>query len=101
MANLKLVALYQEDLQDIFKYLELHYLVFLVRYSLVRYNVLYEKSAAYADNDYGLCSDKMDRNACLQEQRNMAVLYTCDILMVSLSIMMSAYYLYEPSNKRP
>ena len=67
---------------------------------------MYETSAAYAGYDYGLCSDYTNRIACLQEQRDMpsdvvmAILYTRSVLTVSLSIAKSAYYLYEPVNRR-
>lgn len=97
MATLNLVALYPEDLQDAFEYVGLRYLTFPVRY-----DVLYETSAAYAGYGYGLCSDYTDRKACRQEQEDMpsdvvmAVLYTRTVLTVSLSVMGSAYYLYEP-----
>ena len=100
VATLNLVALYHEDLQDAFKYVGLRYLAFPVRY-----DVLYETSAAYAGYDYGLCSDYTNRTACKQEQGDMpsevvmAILYTRTVLTVSLSVTKSAYYLYEPSNR--
>lgn len=100
VATLNLVALYHEDLQDAFDYVGLRYLTFPVRY-----DILYETSAAYAGYDYGLCSDYVDRNARKQEQGSMpsdvvmAVLYTRTVLTVSLSITKSAYYLYEPLNR--
>lgn len=100
MATLNLVALYPEDLQDAFEHVGLRYLTFPVRY-----DVLYETSAAYAGYDYGLCSDYIDRNGCKQEQDDMpsevvmAVLYTHTVLTVSLSITKSAYYLYEPLHR--
>lgn len=99
-ATLNLVALYPEDLQDAFEYVGLRYLTFPVRY-----DVLYETSAAYAGYGYGLCSDYTDRNACKQEQVDMpsdvvmAVLYTRTALTVSLSVIKSAYYLYEPLDR--
>ena len=100
VATLNLVALYDEDLQDAFEFVGLRYLTFPLRY-----DVLYETSAAYAGYGYGLCSDYTDRSACKHEQVNMpsdvvmAVLYTRTVLTVSLSIMKSAYYLYEPLNR--
>lgn len=100
VASLNLVALYQEDLQDAFEYVGLRYLSFPVRY-----DVLYETSAAYAGYDNGLCSNYTDRDACKHEQDEMpsvvvmAILYTRTVLTVSLSIMKSAYYLYEPLNR--
>ena len=99
-ATLNLVALYPEDLQDAFEHVGLRYLTFPVRY-----DIFYETSAAYAGYGYGLCSDYTDRNACKQEQVDMpsdvvmAVLYTRTALTVSLSVMKSAYYLYEPLNR--
>ena len=99
-ATLNLVALYPEDLQDAFEYVGLRYLTFPVRY-----DTLYETSAAYTGYGYGLCSDYTDRITCKQEQVNMpsdvvmAVLYTRTALTVSLSVMKSAYYLYEPLNR--
>ena len=97
VATLNLVALYPEDLQDAFEYVGLRYLTFPVRYG-----VLYETSAAYAGYKFGLCSDYTNRSACKNEQVNMpfevvmAVLYTRTALTVSLSIMASAYYMWEP-----
>ena len=97
VATLNLVALYPEDLQDAFEYVGLRYLTFPVRYG-----VLYETSAAYACYKFGLCSDYTNRRACKQEQVDlpsevvMAVLYTRSALTVSLSVMKSAYYLWEP-----
>ena len=99
-ATLNLVALYPEDLQDAFEYVGLRYLTFPVRY-----DVSYETSAAYAGYGLGLCSDYTERNACYQEQVGMpsevvmAVLYTRTVLTVSLSVMKSAYYLYEPLDR--
>lgn len=99
-ATLNLVALYPEDLQDAFEYVGLRYLTFPVRY-----DVLYQTGAAYAGYGFGLCSDYTDRNACKQEQVDMpsdvvmAVLYTRTALTVSLSVMKSAYYLYEPLDR--
>ena len=99
-ATLNLVALYPEDLQDAFEYVGLRYLTFPVRY-----DTLYETSAAYAGYGYGLCSDYTDRITCKQEQVDMpsdvvmAVLYTRTALTVSLSVMKSAYYLYEPLDR--
>ena len=99
-ATLNLVALRPEDLQDAFEYVGLRYLAFPVRY-----DVLYETSAAYAGYGYGLCSDHTDRNACKQEQVDvpsdvvMAVLYTRTVLTASLSVLKSAYYLYEPLDR--
>ena len=100
VATLNLVALYQEDLQDAFEYVGLRYLTFPVRYG-----VLYETSAAYAGYKFGLCSDYTNRSACKTEQVHMpkdvvmTVLYTRTALTVSLSIMESAYYLYEPPHR--
>lgn len=100
MTTLNLIALYDEDLQDAFEYLHMRYLSFPVGY-----DVLYETSAAYAGYGYGLCSDYSDKPACKTEQINMpsevvmAVLYTHNVLTVSLSVVKSAYYLYEPLNR--
>ena len=92
-----LVALYTEDLQDAFEYLNLQYLSYYVGN-----NVLHETNAAYAGYGYGLCADYENREACRREQNAMpaeavmAVLYTRSLLTVSLSFVKSAYYLYEP-----
>ena len=95
VATLNLVALYQEGLQDAFEYLGVNYLKIPVRY-----NTLYETSAAYAGYGFGLCSDYANRIACKQEQDDMessavmAVLYTRTVLAVSLSFTKSAYNLH-------
>lgn len=100
VTTLNLVALYPEDLHDAFEHVGLRYLPFPVRY-----DVLYETSAAYAGHKYGLCSNYTDRIACKHEQEQMpsevvmGVLYTRTVLTVSLSITKSAYYLYEPLNR--
>lgn len=100
MAVPNLIALYQEDLQDALEYVGLRYLPLSVKY-----DVLYETSAAYARYGFGLCSDFEDRTACKKEQQNMpsevvmAVLYGDTVLTVTLSVVKSAYYLYEPVNR--
>ena len=101
VTTMHLVALYDEDLHDAFEYVGLEYLTFSVGY--VGRNILYETSAAYAGYGYGLCSDyKAGPEACTDEQQNMtdravmAVLYTDTALSVSLSVIKSAYALYEP-----
>lgn len=91
-----LLALYLEDLQDAFEFLGMELLDLPVRYGLLR-----ETSAAYAGYGFGLCSDYAERPACKTEQQNapndvvMAVLYTSSALTVTLSVMKSAYYLWE------
>ena len=93
-----LIALYPEDLKDAFEYVGLRYLDFPLRH-----DGLYETSAAYAGYGNGLCSDYHDLVACRREQEDMpsevvmAVLYTRTVLTVSLSIVKSAFYLYEPA----
>ena len=101
VTTMNLVALYDEDLHDAFEYVGLEYITFPVGY--VGHNILYETSAAYAGYGYGLCTDyKTDPEACTQEQNNMtdevvmAVLYTDTVLTVSLSVIRSAYALWEP-----
>ena len=95
-----LIALYQEDLQDAFEYAGLHYIVVPVRYDL-----LYETAAAYAGYGFGLCSNYTEQDLCKEQQQDMpsedvmAVLYTRTALTVSLSVVKSAYYLYEPINR--
>ena len=98
---MNLVALYDEDLHDAFEYVGLEYITFPVGY--VGHNILYETSATYAGYGYGLCADyKTELEACKQEQYNMtfqtvmAVLYTDTVLSVSLSVIRSAYALWEP-----
>ena len=101
VTTMNLTALYDEDLHDAFEYVGLEYITFPVGY--VGHDILYETSAAYAGYGYGLCAgyDK-DPEACRNEQYNMteetvlAVLYTDTVLSVSLSIMKSAYALWEP-----
>ena len=102
VTTMNLVALYDEDLHDAFEYVGLEYITFPVGY--VGHNILYETSAAYAGYGYGLCTDyKTNPEACIQEQYNMteevvmAVLYTDTVLSVSLSVIRSAYALWEPS----
>ena len=93
-------ALYQEDLLDACEYAKLSYLKFPMRY-----DILYETSAAYAGYRLGLCSDFMNKKECKQEQDEMdsdvvmAVLLTSNVLTVSLSVLKSAYYLYEPATR--
>ncbi|KAL8711274.1 MAG: hypothetical protein Q9225_007136 [Loekoesia sp. 1 TL-2023] len=103
VTTMNLVALYDEDLHDAFEYVGLDYITFPVGY--VGHNILYETSAAYAGYGYGLCRSadyRTDPEACKQEQYNMtdevvmAVLYTDIVLSVSLSVIRSAYALWEP-----
>ena len=100
-ATLNFKALYPEDLRDAYSYVRLDYLTFPVRYS-----TCYETSAAYAGYGYGLCADYItEPDGCKKEQVGMAsevvmaILYTRTALTVSLSVMKSAYYLYEPLNR--
>ncbi|KAI4129588.1 MAG: hypothetical protein LQ338_002162 [Usnochroma carphineum] len=100
VTTMNLAALYQEDLRDATEYAKLEYLAFPVRYQ-----ILYETSAAYAGYGYGLCADYTKRALCKEEQDDMdsevvmAVLFTRTVLTVSLSVMKSAYYLYEPDTR--
>ncbi len=101
VTTVNLVALYDEDLHDAFEYVGLEYITFPMGY--VGHNILYETSAAYAGYGYGLCTDyDTDLEACRNEQYNMtdevvmAVLYTDTVLSVSLSVIRSAYALWEP-----
>lgn len=92
-----LAALCPEDLRDACEYARLAYLSFPMRYKL-----LYETITAYTGYDYGLCHDYRDREGCKREQDNIdwdvviAVLFTPTVLTVTLSMVQSAYYLFEP-----
>lgn len=96
-----LVALYGEDLRDAFEYLGLENVVFPVGYP--GHHMLYQTSAAYAGYGFGLCPSYTDPVACKGEEWDMlpitvmAVSYTRTVLTVSLSIVASAYSLWEPS----
>ena len=101
VTTMHLPALYDEDLHDAFEFIGLKYITFPV--GDVGHNILYETSAAFAGYGFGLCSDfKYDPEACKNEQWNMpdravmAVVYTDTALSVSLSMMRSAYALWEP-----
>lgn len=101
VTTMHLPALYDEDLHDAFEYLGLKYITFPVGY--VGHNILYETSAAFAGYGYGLCTDyESNPEACKNEQWNMtdqaimAVVYTDTALSVSLSVIRSAYALWEP-----
>ena len=100
ITNLNLAALYQEDLLDACEYAKLSYLKFPMRYE-----ILYETSDAYAGYRLGLCSAFMNKGECKQEQDEMdsdvvmAVLFTLYVLTVSLTVLKSAYYLYEPASR--
>ena len=92
-----LLALYLEDIHDALEYLDLQNLDMPVRYGRLR-----ETSTAYAGYGFGLCSNYTDLATCKEEQQAMpddvimAVLYTASALTVTLSVMQSAYYLWEP-----
>jgi len=100
VTTLHLVALYDEDLHDAFEYLGLEYLTFTVGW--VGHNILYETSAAYAGYGFGLCADYTRPKACEEELNAMphtavmAVFFTPNVLTVSLSVLKSAYGLWEP-----
>lgn len=101
VTTMHLPALYDEDLHDAFEYIGLEYITFSV--GDVGHNILYETNAAFAGYGYGLCSDyKDDPETCKNEQWNMtdravmAVGYTDTALSVSLSVIRSAYALWEP-----
>ena len=102
VTTMHLPALYDEDLHDAFEYVGLDYVTFPV--GDVGHNILYETSAAFAGYGYGLCDDyHSDPEACkkeqwgMAEQSVMAVVYTDTALSVSLSVLKSAYGLWEPS----
>ena len=95
-----LVAFYEEDLRDACEYAKIDCLAFPMRY-----NILYETSSAYAGYGLGLCNDYTDKASCKKEQDDMdsevvmSVLFTRTALTVSLSVVKSAYYLYEPESR--
>lgn len=102
VTTMHLPALYDEDLHDAFEYVGLKYITFPV--GDFGHNILYETAAAFAGYGFGLCSDyQADPEACKNEQWNMtdqsvmAVGYTDTALSVSLSVVRSAYALWEPS----
>lgn len=96
-----LVAIYDEDLRDAFEYLGLQYTDFYDGFP--GHHMLYETSAAYAGYGFGLCDDYQDSLACHNQESQlndtvaMAILYTRTALTLSLSIVKSAYSLWEPS----
>ncbi|KAL8777278.1 MAG: hypothetical protein Q9213_007932 [Squamulea squamosa] len=100
ITTMHLAALYPEDLRDACEYLGLQYLPVPLRYQL-----LYETAAAYAGYGYELCHDFRDRDARKEYQDHldqevvMAVLLTPAVLTVTLSLIKSAYYLWEPDNR--
>lgn len=100
VTTLHLPALYYEDLHDAFEYVGLTYLP----YMFFDHYVLYEISAVYAGYGYGLCSNYTDHDACKREEHgmppevDMAILFTRNVLTVSLSITRSADYLYDTSS---
>lgn len=100
MTTMNLVALYDEDLHDAFDYLGLEYITFPVGW--VGHSTLYETSAAYAGYGFGLCADYTHPESCKEEQYAMphtavmAVLFTPNVLTVSLSVLKSVYALWEP-----
>lgn len=96
-----LVALYEEDLLDACEYAKINCLSFPLRYN----HLLYQTSSAYAGYGFGLCDDHTNKASCKTEQDDMssevimAVFFTHDVLTVSLSVLKSAYYLYEPETR--
>ena len=101
VTTMNLVALYDEDLHDAFEYVETEYVTFPI--GAVGRNILHETAAAYAGYGLGLSADyKTDPDACKEEQYNMddtivmAVVYTDTVLSVSLSLIRSAFALWEP-----
>ena len=101
ITTLNLAALYQEDLHDAAEYAGFESLDFPLRY-----DILHETSASYAGYGYGLCKDYEDKEGCKQEQNEMdsevvmAVAFTQSVLTVTLSVMESAYFLWEPDYRR-
>ena len=100
VTTMHLVALYYEDLHDAFEYAGLTYITFSPGFKYV----IYEISAAYAGYGFGPCSDYKDHDACKQEHKNVAietvisVLYTRNVLALSLVKKTSAYYTYEAAH---
>ena len=97
ITTLHLAALYREDLHDAAEYAGFESLDFPLPY-----DILYETSASYAGYGFGLCKDYKDKEGCNKEQTEMdsevvmAVAFTQSVLTVTLSVMKSAYYLWEP-----
>ena len=102
---LHLSALYREDLDDAAEYAGFESLAFPMSLLPGPYDILYETSALYAGYGYGLCKDYEDKVGYKQEQHEMdsevvmAVAFTRSALTVTLSIMQSVYYLYEPKQR--
>lgn len=98
ITTMHLTALYPEDVRDACEYAGLEYLSFPVWYEM-----LYETSTAYAGYGHGLCEKYMEKEGCRKEQEDMesevvmAVLFTPSVLTVSLSVVKSAYYVFEPA----
>lgn len=92
-----LVALYEEDLADVAEYLKLQ-----LQYLPYWHNHVKETGAAYVGNGFGLCSNYTDPSSCNAEMKAMpsedvmAVLYTEEVLTVTLSKMQTAWYMWEP-----
>ena len=95
-----LIALSEEDIADVSEYtgLRLQYLPYW-------HNHVQETGAAYAGYGLGLCANYTDQPACNDEMRAMpmetvmAVLYTEQALTVTLSVMKSALYMWEPDHR--
>ena len=100
ITTLHLAALYPEDMRDACEYAKLEHLSLPMRYEM-----FYETSAAYAGYGYGLCEDYMERESCKKTQDDMnsdvvmAVFFSRTVLTVTLSVMKSAYYLYESDDR--
>ena len=102
VTTMKLAALYREDFFDAFEQIGLKYLDISHDIIVWRDSLLSQTAAAYAGYGYGICTSYTDLDACQQELNGtatdyvMAVLYTSTALTVTLSVVDTAYALWEP-----
>ena len=96
-----ILALYDEDISDAFEYLGLGF-------SRLPYwqHLLSSTGAAYAGYGLGLCKNYKDADGCWRESKAMpietimAVTFTDDAMIVTLSRIQSVIWLWEPSYRR-
>ncbi|KAL9107552.1 MAG: hypothetical protein Q9227_007552 [Pyrenula ochraceoflavens] len=94
-----LVALYQDDIQDAFEYLNLEY---LTPKNYFR-PLVWETAAAFAGHGFGLCTHPEDTTSCqseeagMKEQTVLSVHYSRSALTTSLAILRTATDLWEPA----
>jgi len=100
-----LVALYQDDSEDIYDYVDIRQMLLSHNIGYFR-PVMWETAVLYAGHGHGICPDYRNWTTCrayfrnVTEQDIFAVHYSRNALTTSLAVMATATALWEPDYRR-